>query len=93
MTRSFLNPLARTPKSGYPEAISRLKAETRALLALPDYVAVSVTELACHDPACPGVETVVAVIGGGKRPRLARIHKAIPEVTTADLTLALHRLQ
>lgn len=92
MSRSIFNPLARVPKPGYPEAIARLKLETRALLALPDDVAVSVTELACRDPACPDLETVVAIISAGNKPRLARIHKTIPEVTTADLTAALQSL-
>jgi hypothetical protein len=50
MTGSFINPLSRRPKAGYPDASARLQAETRALLGLSEDVVISVTELACREP-------------------------------------------
>jgi hypothetical protein len=88
MTGSFANPLSRMRRADYPDAIDRLKAETRAVLGLSDEVVVAVTELACRDAECAGIETVVAVLIAGVKPRAARIHKPIPEVTSEDLAAA-----
>ena len=75
-------------KPGYPEAVARLKAETRALLGLADDVVIAVNEITCRDPACPGVETVVAVLREHQRPRTAKIRKAITDVDLNDLASA-----
>jgi hypothetical protein len=53
MTGSFVNPLSRKPKTGYPDAMTRLKTDTRCLLGLSDDVVISVTELTCREPGCP----------------------------------------
>jgi hypothetical protein len=88
MTSSFANPFARKSKVGYPEAVGRLKAQVRRLLNLTDDVSISVTELNCRDRDCPDIETVIAVLINGVKPRLARIHKPLPEVTLKDLEQA-----
>ncbi|NDV89269.1 nitrate reductase [Aurantimonas aggregata] len=84
----FVNPLARKQKPGYPEAVAALKAETRRLLDLSDDVTVSVTELTCRDLGCPDIETVIGILVAGTAPRIAKIHKTVPEVTPADLAAA-----
>jgi hypothetical protein len=88
----FFNPLARRPKPGYREAMDRIKAETRSCLELSDDATVSVTELNCREPGCPDTETIIAILSAGQSPRIARIHKAIPEVEMAELTAALSAL-
>lgn len=84
----FVNPLAGRRAPGYAQAIERLKTATRELLALSDDAVVSVTELACRDPGCPAIETVVAILVAGERPRTARFHKRIPEIGESDLAVA-----
>ena len=84
----FVNPLARSRASGYAQAIEHLKTVTRELLALSDDAVVSVTELTCRDPGCPDIETVVAILIAGQRPRTARFHKRIPEVDPSELAAA-----
>ncbi|MGY3484362.1 hypothetical protein ACVW1C_002245 [Bradyrhizobium sp. USDA 4011] len=88
MSSSFVNPFARKSKIGYPESVARLKEEARRHLDLTEEVTISVTELNCSDRDCPDTETVVAVLINGEKPRLARIHKPIPEVTLKDLVKA-----
>jgi hypothetical protein len=88
MAQAFFNPLNRTTRPGYPEALARLRVEARELLGLADDVVISVNEIACRDPDCPGIETVVAVLREGQRPRTARIRKPIIEVTRDDLGVA-----
>ncbi len=51
---------------------------------------VMVNELACSEPGCPPVETMIAVLGGGP-PRKVTIHKPLLEVSEADLRAALAR--
>ena len=70
-----------------------LKREVGRLLDLPQDVVVSVAELACHEPGCPDIETVVAVMIVGQPPRTARIHKPIPDVTNEDLAKAFGLLR
>lgn len=85
------NPFARKQPSGYPAAVANLKQEVERLLDLQGDAVVSIAELACREPGCPEIETVVAIMIDGAPPRLARIHKPIPEVTKQDLHQALNR--
>ena len=93
--RSFDGPqwkgedLARRP--GYTAAIERIR-EARTFLNLPDGVTVSVSELPCRDPGCPDVETVVAILAAGSKPRIARFHKPIPEIEQDELDEGLSGL-
>lgn len=46
---------------------------------------VTVAELACHEPNCPPVETVLAVHKADGTRRDWRIHKPLAEVNEADV--------
>ncbi len=48
-----------------PDSIARVKGWVREALALPDDATVAVNEIACTDPACPGLETVILVMRPG----------------------------
>ena len=89
----FVNPLARKRGLGYRESIDRLSAATREQLKLSDEAVVSVTELACREPGCPDVETIVAVLIAGKKPRTVRFHKRIPEIDLSELATALREVE
>lgn len=78
----------RIQKTGYPQAVQQLKLQMRKLLGLSDDVTISVSELTCREPGCPDVETVVAILRGGEKPIVARIHKSIPDVTVDELKAA-----
>lgn len=70
-------------------ATRSLKELARELFpAEPDDV-VMVNELACSEPGCPPVETVVALLRTGHEPRQIKVHKPVVEVTRADLEAAL----
>lgn len=57
----FRNPFAPKPRAVAPE-IDRVKALVRDLLALPDDSGLTISEIACRDAACGGVETVALVL-------------------------------
>ena len=46
---------------------------------------VTVMELECREPGCPPLETVVAAMQQEKKTRQWKLHKAMPDVTLADL--------
>ena len=77
---------ARKPE---PEALGRLKAWTREALALPPEATLSVSEISCTDPSCPGTETVILVMRPGERTRAYKVAKAVDEVTEPELRAAL----
>lgn len=85
---TFENPLARPGRRDVSAQIRRLKEAARAALGLGEDVMVSVTELTCHEPGCPDVETVVAILRPGEPPRLARIHKPLRETSPEDVAAA-----
>ena len=54
-------------------------------LGLSDDDLVSVAELACHEPGCPPIETVVTVHGADGQRRTWRLHKPVAEITETDV--------
>ncbi len=53
------------PSRPDPDSIARVKGWVRETLALPEDASVTVNEIACTDPACPGLETVILVMRPG----------------------------
>ena len=51
------------------ETADRVKGWVRAALALREDDTVTVSEIACTDPACPGIETVILVMREGEPTR------------------------
>lgn len=76
-------------KAAVSREAARIKAETRALLALPEAAAVAVNEILCADPACPGTETVILVMEPGRKTRAFKVQAAMAEVTRDALAAAL----
>ncbi|MGU3540772.1 hypothetical protein [Methylobacterium sp. A54F] len=64
---------------------ARLKAEVGATLGLGPADAVNVNEIACPDPGCPDLETVVLVMRAGEPTRAFRIRKTVDGVDGEDL--------
>jgi hypothetical protein len=71
-------------------AVGRVRLWAEASLPADDAAIVLVTELACHEPGCPPVETVIAVLGGTS-PRTWKIPLAAADLTAADVAAALAR--
>lgn len=68
-------------------AVARLKAWVTDLLALGDSDQVAIAELACHEPGCPDLETVVTVSLADRRRFVLRFPSAVAAVTQADVDL------
>lgn len=70
-------------------AASRIKAQARELLGLPEAAAIAVNEIICADPACPGTETVILVMNPGEKTRAFKAQSAMTELTREALAEVL----
>ncbi len=50
-----------------PDTSERIKRWARQALALGDDATITVSEISCDDPACPGLETVILVMCEGAK--------------------------
>lgn len=72
-----------------PERIAALKQSVREALALGDDVAVSINEIACADPACAVLETIILVMQPGHKTRAYKVHGALDDLSETALRDAL----
>ena len=66
-----------------------VKDLVRAALGAPADLALTVNEIICADPACPGTETVILIMRPGEKTRAVKIARPIAEVTRDDVAAAL----
>ncbi|WP_029004602.1 hypothetical protein [Azorhizobium doebereinerae] len=74
------------------DATRALADMARRVLELDEAATVSVSEIACGDPACGGAETVVLVMRAGHPTQAAKVLMPVARVTEADLLAALQPL-
>lgn len=87
MARLFFRRGAATEAA--PDAARELADKARALLGASEDTTVSITEIACGDPACGGAETVVLIMRPGRRTEAAKVLRPLGTVTDEDLRDAL----
>jgi hypothetical protein len=64
---------------------ARLKQDLIAALGLGEADALAVNEIACADPGCPDLETVVLVMRAGVPTRALRIRRTMDAVDENDI--------
>jgi hypothetical protein len=67
------------------EAVARLKEWIASLMSLGDKDHIAIAELACHEPGCPDLETVVTVTLADHRRFVLRFPSSVAEVTEAQV--------
>jgi hypothetical protein len=70
-------------------AVDRVKDLARAALRVSPDTAFAVNEIACTDPGCPGIETVILVMEPGQKTRALKVAKPLDEVMEQDILKAL----
>ena len=70
------------------DATAAVKAIARTLVADRE-TELTVSEIVCLDPACPGTETIVLVMAQGRRSVAAKIALAAATITEQDVRSAL----
>jgi hypothetical protein len=88
---SSRNPLIRP--AGLPDharaGVPALKAAVRDVLGLGDEHAIVIQELACAEPGCPPVETVIGVLAAGRPARRWTLHQPLSGLTAGAVRSAL----
>ena len=79
------SPLARRRSPDCVEASAAIKTWVRERFALNERSSVTVSEIVCRDPACPGVETVILIMDAGMKTRMVRIARPMLAVTVTDI--------
>ncbi len=74
---------------GLPAHTVAVKAWITDALRLPPDVSIMVTELQCHEPGCPPIETVIALLSPGAPTRQYKLHCALADVTRDDVARIL----
>ena len=72
-----------------PGSGRKVKTLVSEQLDLTEDDLVTVAELACHEPGCPPVETVIAVHAGDGSRRVWKVHKAMADIEEADVQQVL----
>jgi hypothetical protein len=67
------------------EAVARLKAWVTDLMSLGEEDHIAIAELACHEPGCPDLETVVTVTLADNRRFVLRFPSSMAAVTEAQV--------
>ena len=67
------------------EQLQQVKDWLYEVLQIDRHTIISMSQLQCNDPNCPPLQTAIMTIPH----RVIRIHKAIPDITLADVVQAI----
>ena len=70
-------------------ALARIRAWSRVVLGDPAGLELTISEIECGDPACPGLETFILVMRAGEATQAVKIRKPISEIEEADVVGAM----
>jgi hypothetical protein len=73
------------------DASRRVAGLVRDMLGLGDDDHVTVSEIACGDPACGGAETVVLLMRAGRKTEAVKFLKPMAQVVEADVVAEFGR--
>ena len=87
----FANPFRKRPPRD-EAALARIRGWTAAALGNPPGLDLTISEVDCADPACPGLETFILVLREGEATQAVKVRKEIAEITEADIAEAMRYL-
>ena len=70
-----------------PQQLQQIKTWAYEILAVSAETPISISQLQCHEPCCPPIETVIAVMG--QPPQTFKIHAAADDVSYDAVVQAL----
>ena len=69
------------------QQLQQIKNWVYQILNINSKTHISISQLQCHEPDCPPVETVIAIMTSS--PKQYKIHKPISEITEIDINLLI----
>lgn len=85
----FKNPFRKKPDAAADAAREHIRGWAEATLGNPEGLSLTISEVECPDPACPGFETFILVMREGEATQAVKVKKPIAEVQEADVSEAL----
>lgn len=85
----FKNPFRKKPDSAADSARADIRRWAEHALGQPEGLALTISEVECPDPACPGFETFILVMREGEATQAVKVKKPLAEVCEADVREAL----
>lgn len=79
-------------KTNQEPARQRVRDWALAILATDPAPVLTISEIDCGDPACPGLETIILVMREGEATQAVKIRKPLNEITEPDLGEAMRYL-
>jgi hypothetical protein len=87
----FRNPFRRKhPEQGVARAAIRTWVE--AILGDDPPLTLTISEIDCADPTCPGLETILLVMREGEATQAVKIRKGMEDINEADVLEAVKYL-
>ncbi|MPR11171.1 hypothetical protein [Microvirga tunisiensis] len=71
--------------------IAEIKPRIRTAFGLGETDTVAVNEIACPDPGCPDIETVILIMRPGQKTQAVKIALPLAKVSGSDLAQAAAR--
>ena len=78
-----MNLFSKSAPKANSEQIQKIKSWTYQALNLDPEIPISLSQLQCHEPDCPPLETVIVLMTSS--PQQYKIHKPISEITELDI--------
>lgn len=73
-------------------ALANIRRWVAAALDNPEGLDLTISEVECPDPACPGLETFILVMREGEATQAAKVRKPIADITETDVAEAVKYL-
>ena len=89
---AFSNPFRKKPSPAEDAKREAIRAWASTVLGAPEGLALTISEVECPDPACPGFETFILVMRAGEATQAVKVRKPLGEVSEADVLEALKYL-
>ncbi|MFM8750931.1 hypothetical protein [Rhabdaerophilum sp.] len=79
----FPNPFRKKAESN--PARDAIRGWAEAALGNDPPLTLTISEIDCGDPVCPGLETIILVMREGEATQAAKIRKSMEEITELDV--------
>lgn len=83
----FPNPFRKKPESN--PARDAIRGWAEAALGHDPPLTLTISEIDCGDPSCPGLETIILVMREGEATQAVKIRKPMDEIGKADVIEAV----
>jgi hypothetical protein len=87
----FSGPFRKKPPRD-PEVLARIRGWCLEHLGGEDSAELTISEVDCADPKCPGLETFILVMRPGEAMQATKIRKKLVDIVEADVMEAMQYL-